>query len=44
MLTLTPVVCVLAAISISHSLDNYMKPVFSQTNGGGWSIGVGCIV
>ena len=33
MLTLTPIVCVLAAIAISHSLDNYMKPVFSNKDG-----------
>ena len=26
MLTLTPIVCVLAAIAISHSLDNYLQP------------------
>ncbi|CAI8025341.1 Dolichyl-diphosphooligosaccharide--protein glycosyltransferase subunit STT3B [Geodia barretti] len=30
MLTLTPIVCILASIAISHSLDNYMKPVFSN--------------
>ena len=33
MLTLTPIVCVLASIAISHSLDNYMKPVFSNKDG-----------
>ena len=34
MLTLTPIVCVLSAIAISHSLDNYMKPVFSLNKEG----------
>ena len=34
MLTLTPIVCILASIAFSRSLDNYMKPVFSQSNGG----------
>ena len=33
MLTLTPIVCILASIAISHSLDNYMKPVFSSKDG-----------
>ena len=33
MLTLTPIVCILAAIALSHSLDNYMKPVFSNKDG-----------
>ena len=33
MLTLTPIVCILASIAISHSLDNYMKPVFSNKDG-----------
>ena len=32
MLTLTPIVCVLAAIAISHSLDNYLQPS-SSTDG-----------
>ena len=36
MLTLTPIVCILAAIAISRSLDNYMRPVFSQSNGNDW--------
>lgn len=30
MLTLTPIVCILASIAVSHSLDNNMKPVFSN--------------
>ena len=30
MLTLTPIVCILGSIAISRSLDNYMKPMFSQ--------------
>jgi len=30
MLTLTPIVCILASIAISRSLDNYMKPIFNQ--------------
>lgn len=33
MLTLTPIVCILAAIALSHSMDNYMKPVFSNKDG-----------
>lgn len=35
-LTLTPIVCVMASIAISHSLDNYMKPVFSNSKEGDW--------
>ena len=31
---LAPIVCVLAAIAISHSLDNYIKPVFSLNKEG----------
>ena len=34
MLTLTPIVVILASITISHTLDNYMKPVFSQNKDG----------
>ncbi|KAL5510340.1 hypothetical protein EMCRGX_G005869 [Ephydatia muelleri] len=30
MLTLTPIVCVCAAIAISYALDNYTKPVLSK--------------
>ena len=35
MLTLTPIVCILASIAFSRSLDNYMKPMFPQLGGGG---------
>ena len=33
MLTLTPIVCVSASITFSHSLDNYMSPVMDFMSG-----------
>ncbi len=43
MLTLTPIVVILASIAISHTLDNYMKPVFSQNKDGELTIITGVI-
>ena len=33
MLTLTPIVCVLAAISVSHIMDTFLKPVPTPASG-----------
>ena len=37
MLTLTPIVCVCAAIAISYALDNYTKPVLTK-DGKAWAL------
>ena len=40
MLTLTPIVCVLAAISVSHIMDTFLKPVPSSSPSGNEGTGV----